>query len=127
MAVNVVAVDNAPELLEKIEGIFRNMDEVRLLKTFEEAVAVVEFVKENPVDMVFTDIVMPDISGISLAKELQKFDPAPAVVLMSSIPGFSLEAWKIQAYGFIEKPYTRHDIANMVEKFISECKVDINF
>lgn len=48
MAVNVVAVDNAPELLEKIEGIFRNMDGVSLLGTFEEAVAVVEFVKENP-------------------------------------------------------------------------------
>lgn len=32
MAVNVVAVDNAPELLEKIEGIFRNMVGVNLLK-----------------------------------------------------------------------------------------------
>ena len=53
MAVNVVAVDNAPELLEKIEGIFRNMAEISLLGSFEEAVAVVEFVKENPVDMVF--------------------------------------------------------------------------
>ena len=84
MAVNVVAVDNAPELLEKIEGIFRNMDGVSLLGTFEEAVAVVEFVKENPVDMVFTDIVMPDISGISLAKELHKLGNAPAVVLMHS-------------------------------------------
>ena len=83
MAVNVVAVDNAPELLEKIEGIFRNMAEVSLLGSFEEAVAVVEFVKENPVDMVFTDIVMPDISGISLAKELQKLKNAPAVVLFS--------------------------------------------
>ncbi len=117
MAFNVVAVDNAPELLDKIKGIFQSMNEVNLLGTFEEAVAVVEFVKENPVDMVFTDIVMPDISGISLAKELQKLDPAPAVVLMSSIPGFSLEAWKIQAYGFIEKPYTKHDIIKMVERF----------
>ena len=120
MAVNVVAVDNAPELLEKIEGIFRNMDGVNLLKTFEEAVAVVEFVKENPVDMVFTDIVMPDISGISLAKELHKLGNSPAVVLMSSIPGFSLEAWKIQAYGFIEKPYTKHDIVKMIERYRSE-------
>ncbi len=120
MAFNVVAVDNAPELLDKIKGIFQSMNEVNLLGTFEEAVAVVEFVKENPVDMVFTDIVMPDISGISLAKELQKLDPAPAVVLMSSIPGFSLEAWKIQAYGFIEKPYTKHDIIKMVERFSME-------
>ena len=129
MAVNVVAVDNAPELLEKIEGILRNMDGVSLLGTFEEAVAVVEFVKENPVDMVFTDIVMPDISGISLAKELHKLGNAPAVVLMSSIPGFSLEAWKIQAYGFIEKPYTKHDIVEMIERYRNEAenKIDGSF
>ena len=127
MAVNIVAVDNAPELLDKIEGIFRNMKNVNLLKTFDEAVAVVEFVKENPVDMVFTDIVMPDISGISLAKELGKLEKAPAVVLMSSIPGFSLEAWKIQAYGFIEKPYTKHDIVNIVEKFLNRNNIDNNF
>ena len=117
MAVNVVAVDNAPELLEKIEGIFRNMAEVSLLGSFEEAVAVVEFVKENPVDMVFTDIVMPDISGISLASELHKLKNPPAVVLMSSIPGFSLEAWKIQAFGFIEKPYTRAQVVKMVDLY----------
>ena len=68
--------------------------------------------------LVLLDIVMPDISGISLAKELHRQEPAPAVVLMSSIPGFSLEAWKIQAFGFIEKPYTRAHIAGMVEKYI---------
>lgn len=126
MAVNVVAVDNAPELLEKMERIFQNMDGVNLLGSFEEAVAVVEFVKENPVDMVFTDIVMPDISGISLAAELHKLNDAPAVVLMSSIPGFSLEAWKIQAYGFIEKPYTRQDIVKMVERYQKESENNID-
>lgn len=117
MDIRVVAVDNAPELLQKLTGIFRNMDGVELAGSFKEAVAVVEHIKENPVDMVFTDIVMPDISGISLATELHKLPDAPAVVLMSSIPGFSLEAWKIQAYGFIEKPYTRAQIVQMVERY----------
>lgn len=117
MSVNVVAVDNAPDLLEKITGIFHGLEDVMLLGCFEEAVAVVEFVKENQVDMVFTDIVMPDISGISLASELHKLPDAPAVVLMSSIPGFSLEAWKIQAFGFLEKPYTRAQVAQMVKKY----------
>lgn len=120
MSVRVVAVDNAPELLEKLSGIFRSMGDVELIGCFEEAVAVVEYVKENPVDMVFTDIVMPDISGISLATELHKLSSAPAVVLMSSIPGFSLEAWKIQVYGFIEKPYTRAQIVQMVDQYKKE-------
>ena len=62
MGVRVVVVDNAPELLTKMRGIFRNMERVELVGCFEEAVTVVDFVKENPVDMVFTDIVMPDMN-----------------------------------------------------------------
>lgn len=120
MKIRVVAVDNAPELLEKIQGIFRNMEQVELVGCFEEAVAVVDFVRENRVDLVFTDIVMPDISGISLASALHRLENPPAVVLMSSIPGFSLEAWKIQAFGSIEKPYTRRDVAGMVERYSRE-------
>ena len=123
MKIRVVAVDNAPELLEKIQGIFQNMEQVELLGCFEEAVAVVDFVRENQVDLVFTDIVMPDISGISLASALHRLEHPPAVVLMSSIPGFSLEAWKIQAFGFIEKPYTRRDVVKMVEKYGRERKL----
>ena len=98
------------------------MEDVELLNCFEEAVAVVEFVKHNQVDLVFTDIVMPDISGISLASELHKLADAPSVVLMSSIPGFSLEAWKIQAYGFLEKPYTRAQVAGLIHKYQKEKK-----
>lgn len=119
MKIKVVAVDNAPELLEKIARIFRQLEDVELLGCFDEAVAVVDFVKDNPVDMVFTDVVMPDISGISLASELHRLKHPPAVVLMSSIPGFSLEAWKIQAFGFIEKPYTRAHIAEMVQRYVN--------
>ena len=117
MSIKVIAVDNAPELLGRLSRILRNIEEIELLGVFEEAVAVVDYVREHSVDMVFTDIVMPDISGISLAAELHKLDPAPAVVLMSSIPGFSLEAWKIHAFGFIEKPYTRAQIVKMIEQY----------
>ena len=120
MSIRAIVVDNSEELLEKITRILREMEDVELCGSFGEAIAAIQYVKENPVDMVFTDIVMPDISGISLAKELQKLKNAPAVVLMSSIPGFSLEAWKIQAYGFIEKPYTKQDIMKMVERYRRE-------
>ncbi len=120
MKIRVVAVDNDPELLDKISDSLKSIEEVELTARFEEAVAVVDYVRENPTDMVFTDIVMPDISGIRLAKEIQKQKEPPAVVLLSSIPGFSLEAWKIQAYGFIEKPYTRAQLKQMVERYRRE-------
>lgn len=120
MAVRTIIVDNAPELLERLGGFLKTMDGVELLASFEEAVSVVDFVREHEVDLVFTDIVMPDISGISLAKKLQQLQNPPAVVLMSSIPGFSLEAWKIQAYTFIEKPYTKADVTRVISKFAAD-------
>lgn len=120
MKIRVIAVDNAPELLDRLGRIFRDIEGAELIARFEEAVAVVDYVRDNPVDMVFTDIVMPDISGISLASTLHRLPHPPAVVLMSSIPGFSLEAWKIQAYGFIEKPCTRKDVVCMLERYRKE-------
>lgn len=120
MAVRTVMVDNAPELLERLGGFLEAMDGIEVIARFEEAVSVVDFVRENSVDLVFTDIVMPDISGISLAKKLQQLPNPPAVVLMSSIPGFSLEAWKIQAYAFLEKPYTRADVARIIKKYFAD-------
>ena len=120
MAVRTVMVDNAPELLERLGGFLEEIEGIELAARFEEAVSVVDFVRENDIDLVFTDIVMPDISGISLARKLQELPNPPAVVLMSSIPGFSLEAWKIQAYAFLEKPYTRADVAKIVRKYMEE-------
>lgn len=120
MAIKTVIVDNAPELLERLGRFLEAIDGVELVARFEEAVSVVDFVREQDVDLVFTDIVMPDISGISLARKLQQLPNPPAVVLMSSIPGFSLEAWKIQAYTFLEKPYTRADVAKVISNFEKE-------
>ena len=120
MAIKTVIVDNAPELLERLGGFLEAIDGVELVARFEEAVSVVDFVRDQDVDLVFTDIVMQDISGISLARKLQQLPNPPAVVLMSSIPGFSLEAWKIQAYTFLEKPYTRADVAKVISNFEKE-------
>lgn len=117
MNIQIAVVDNDPELLDKLGRIIKSMPGVELNGVFEEAVAVVQHVRDVKTDLVFTDIVMPDISGISLASELKKLNPAPEVVLMSSIPGFSLEAWKIDAFGFIEKPYTRQQIIQMVDRY----------
>ena len=120
MAIKTVRVDNAPQLLERLGRFLEAIDGVELVARFEVGVSVVDFVWEQVVGLVFTDIVMPDISGISLARKLQQLPNPPAVVLMSSIPGFSLEAWKIQAYTFLEKPYTRADVAKVISNFEKE-------
>lgn len=117
MEIKVIVVDNSPELKERLASILSAMEGVRFLKSFDDAVAAMQYVEENPVDLVFSDVVMPEISGITLASMIYERPIHPEVVLLSGIPGFSLEAWKIRAFGFIIKPYTRAQIADMIRKY----------
>lgn len=93
------------------------MDGVTVCGSFDDAVAAMQYIEENPVDLVFSDVVMPEISGITLASSIYSLPNHPEVVLLSGIPGFSLEAWKIRAFGFIVKPYTTAQIRQMVKTY----------
>ena len=117
MSIRAIVVDNSEELLEKITRILREMEDVELCGSFGEAIAAIQYVKENPVDIVFSDVVMPDISGITLAARLAETAHPPKVVLLSDIPGLSIKTWNIKAFGFVPKPYTRGDIAGMVRLY----------
>ena len=66
------------------------------------------------VDLVFSDVVMPEISGIALAGKLAQTEHPPQVILMSDIPGLSLRTWNIRALAFMPKPYTRKDVRDML-------------
>lgn len=120
MGIRVIAVDNSEELLVKLTYILKEIDGIELCGSFQEAIGAMQYVKDNPVDMVFSDVVMPDISGITLAAKLYELPNPPEVVLLSGIPGFSLEAWKIRAYGFIVKPYSRTQIVKIVNQYRKE-------
>lgn len=117
MSIRAIVVDNSIELKEKLTKILNELEEVEVCQSFDEAIEAMRYVKENPVDLVFSDVVMPDISGISLAKSIYDLPDPPEVVLLSGIPGFSLEAWQIRAFGFIIKPYTKAQIVQMVKKY----------
>ncbi|WP_394524621.1 LytR/AlgR family response regulator transcription factor [Lacrimispora sp. JR3] len=120
MKIRAVVVDNSEELLVKLTCILKEIKEIELCGSFREAVTAMQYIKENQINLVFSDVVMPDISGITLAAKLYELPEPPEVVLLSGIPGFSLEAWKIRAYGFIIKPYTKAQIIKMVDRYKKE-------
>ena len=120
MSIRTVIVDNDPELLDKLTGILEDTEEIELRGRFEHPADVLAIVEREPVDLVFSDVVMPDISGITLASKIYQLPDPPEVVLLSGIPGFSLEAWKIRAFGFIIKPYTRMQIVDMLNRYRCE-------
>lgn len=118
MNLNVIVVDNSTDLKERLTRILNSMDGITVCGSFDDAVAAMQYIEEHPLDLVFSDVVMPEISGITLASAIYDRPVHPEVVLLSGIPGFSLEAWKIKAFGFIIKPYTTAQIHKMVRLYM---------
>ena len=117
MNLNVIVVDKSADLKERLTRILNSMDGITVCGSFDDAVAAMQYIEDHPLDLVFSDVVMPEISGITLASAIYDRPVHPEVVLLSGIPGFSLEAWKIRAFGFIIKPYTTAQIREIIKLY----------
>jgi len=63
MPLKCIAIDDEPLALELIKNYALKLPQLHLLQTFDDAISGGEFLRNNPVDLLFIDINMPDIMG----------------------------------------------------------------
>lgn len=68
-------------------------------------------------DLIFLDIVMPDVMGIDIAKELYKHNKTVKVVFLTISPEFAADSYNIFALDYIIKPITAKRLAMAMQKF----------
>ncbi|GAB4335791.1 MAG: LytTR family DNA-binding domain-containing protein [Flammeovirgaceae bacterium] len=79
----------------------------------ENAIFAIEMLKNNPIDVIFLDIQMPDMSGIDLVKAL---DSLPQVVLVSTKHEFGIEAYDYNLTDYLKKPVEYSRFLKAIEK-----------
>lgn len=70
------------------------------------------------IDVLFTDVVMPGMSGIQLGYEARKMMPDIKVILVSGYPGVTASAGdgSIYDFDFLKKPYHFSDVIKLLVK-----------
>lgn len=81
----------------------------------------VEFVKENPVDVIFTDIRMPFLNGIETMKAIKERYPKILFVFVSSYNEFEYarEGLRMGAVDYVVKPMGEKDLESVLERLRS--------
>ncbi len=71
-------------------------------------------------DVVVTDMMLPDIDGITLLRRLKEVDPAPEVIVISGQGTISraVEAGQAGAFYFLEKPVSQDGLLDMLKKAV---------
>ena len=78
--------------------------------------------KEGHVDLVVSDVVMPEMDGPTLLKELRRRDPKVKVIFVS---GYAEEAFQKnlpeqEQYEFLAKPFTLKQLVSKVKETMAE-------
>ena len=114
----VLAIDDDPEVRRSLEQLLAT---VKLpVRTFESAEA---FLAAGPHDQhgcILLDLQMPGMSGIELLRQLVENEQHQPVVMVTAHAEVrtAVEALKLGAFDFVEKPYSAHRMLEKVQKAI---------
>ena len=118
--IKLLTVDDELDVCDFIRDFFTSRGySVLLALTGKEALAVVK--KESP-KIVFLDIVMPDISGLEVLRQVKEFDPSIKVIMVSVADDKETRE-KAKALGadeFIRKPFSKRYLEEVVIQKIIE-------
>lgn len=113
---NIIYVDDEKPAIDNFRLTTKNFPEITVLHTFQSGEEALEFTKKNTVDAAFLDMSMPGIHGLDLARELKKLDPQIRVIFVTAFSEYALDAWGVDATGYLMKPYTAAEIHKELAK-----------
>lgn len=102
MPFTLIAVDDEPLALVLIEKHLQRHPEWQLLASFSDARLAMEYLKENTVDLLLTDINMPDLNGLQFVRELP--DERPLVMFVTAYKEHALEGFDLEVIDYLVKP-----------------------
>ncbi|MCU0467413.1 MAG: LytTR family DNA-binding domain-containing protein [Arcicella sp.] len=92
---------------------FNRIPELELVEVFDNAIDASDFLAENTIDLIFTDIEMPRLSGLDFIRMLSY---KPHVIIITAYPNFALEGFELDAIDYLKKPVSFDRFKKAVEK-----------
>lgn len=109
-----IAVDDEPLALELMETYISQVPGLELKGIFTDAISAWGFLQKNPVDLVFLDIQMPDITGTQLARSLNKRQPM--IIFTTAYGKYAVEGFNLDAVDYLLKPFDFNRFLEAVNK-----------
>lgn len=115
----LILVDDEKMILNSLSRYIHNqLPDFELCGCFYDGEEALAYLLEHPVDIVLTDICMPQMDGIELAKEISTRLPHCVVIILSGYGEFEYaqKAIKYNVFNYMLKPFDYRKLKNILEK-----------
>jgi len=121
LKLNCVIIEDEPLARNLMTEYVRKVPELNLLNAFSNPLEALEALRTLSVDLLFLDVQMPEITGISLLKVLKK---RPLVVLTTAYSEYALEGYELDVADYLLKPITFERFLKSVDKIMQRLESD---
>jgi YesN/AraC family two-component response regulator len=92
------------------------------VKTAPGAVEAIKIIESSPVDLVITDLKMPEVNGLSLVRHIQENHKNTGVMMITGYPSVegAVEAVKSGAQEYLSKPFTDEELLSAVRRVLEK-------
>lgn len=112
----IFIVDDDPKIGELFAAVLQR--DGYQTRAFTSASAMLDALGAGPPDLVLTDLMMPDVSGIELIEEVRRRDLALPVIVMTAHSSVqtAVEAMRIGAFHYLQKPVNLEEMRALIAK-----------
>lgn len=103
MEITALIIDDEPLAQNVLKQYAEKIPDLNIIASCNEAICAHRFLEENEVDLIFLDINMPKLSGISFFKTLVN---PPLVIFTTAYSEYALEGFELNAVDYLQKPFS---------------------
>lgn len=115
-------VDDEFPSREELKYFLKKYSQLEIVGEYDDPLKALEFLQENTVEIVFLDINMPNLNGMSLGKIISKFENPPKIIFITAYDSYAVDAFKIRAFDYIMKPYSKERIEDTLHRLVFDGK-----
>ncbi len=115
--IQCIIVDDEPIAREILENHLQKVDTVNVVATCKNAIEAFNEINTNKVDLIFLDINMPEISGLSFAKSINK---NIKVIFTTAYREYAVDGFNLQAVDYLLKPISFERLLQAINKYVGE-------
>jgi len=108
-----IIADDEPIARQILENYIDSIPYLEMIASCKNAFEVMEVLQEKSIDILFLDINMPKLSGLSLLKTLQQ---RPNVIITTAYPEYAIEGFELSVTDYLLKPFSLERFIQAVQK-----------
>ena len=117
-----IIIDDEYLAIEEVKYFIEKFSNIKVVGEFDNSLSALKYIEKNKVDVIFLDINMPNLDGMSFAKIISRFEIKPKIVFVTAYKEYAFDAFEVEAFDYILKPYSEDRIISTLVKLDKNSK-----